>query len=625
MQVYAKDSSASAVVLSDIGSTHIDVGTKGTFQLIYERHTRIKILTKDGYEHADVSIPVYHNNGNREKVNNIKGYTYTMEKGLLTKTKLARNAIFEEEVSEYSDRIKFTMPNVKEGSVLEYSYRIVSDFLFNFQPWTFQSSIPTVWSEYRAKFIEYYEYQLLTQGYVPMMVNEKTNGVQHYTIGAGASETAGFTAYHLAAADVPAFKQEPFMTTEDDYISKVEFQLRGINFPRTPYQPVMGTWPQLDKRMLEHSQFGGLIGKSAYFKKIAETLTFGETEPMAKAQKIHAHVVNTMTWNGATELFASSSANLKKAYEAKKGNSAEINLILTLLLKEAGLRADPVLLSTRNHGRVRTQYPLVNQFNNTICAVTVGEFTLALDATDPLIPFGMLPAQCINETGRAVRKNDSYWISLTPYGRDNRRSAADWVLAEDGSLTGKLSYSSKGYSAKESRQKYFSQGKEEYLENFANEHQWTVKNAKFKNERALGKPFKESYEIEIEEGGEAFGNMIYINPLRDGRWEENPFKTLERAFPVSFACPWKTTDIVKLTLPEGYTIDEQPETMLIALPGKAGKYTYSITTMGNVVAITSTLDIKKNLFTAQDYSTLREFFAKMVAKQSEQLVLKKAN
>ena len=49
------------------------------------------------------------------------------------------------------DITKVTMPNVKVGSVIEITYKVRSDFIFNFQDWEFQSTIPTVWSEYQRK------------------------------------------------------------------------------------------------------------------------------------------------------------------------------------------------------------------------------------------------------------------------------------------------------------------------------------------------------------------------------------------------------------------------------------------------------------------------------------------
>ena len=35
-----------------------------------------------------------------------------------------------------------------------------------------------------------------------------------------------------------------------------------------------------------------------------------------------------------------------------------------------------------------------------------------LDATEPLSPFGMLPARCINDSGLIVSKEETEWIAL---------------------------------------------------------------------------------------------------------------------------------------------------------------------------------------------------------------------
>jgi hypothetical protein len=45
---------------------------------------------------------------------------------------------------------------------------------------------------------------------------------------------------------------------------------------------------------------------------------------------------------------------------------------------------------------------------------------------------------------------------------------------------------------------------------------------------------------------------------------------------------------------------------------------------GNTLQISSTLDIGKSLYTYDEYVSLKEFFAKMVSKQAEKVVLKKS-
>ena len=167
MNYSSLDSSANAVVLADFGDTRIDYVSNSGFQLVFTRHRRIKIFNSTGYDWADVMVPLYHDGGDRESISQIKGYTYNLEDGKVVKTKLKNEGKFTEEYDENHQIHKFTLPNVKEGSVIEYTYRITSDFIFNLQDWRFQSSIPTIWSEYKVEIPEYFFYKPLSQGYYP--------------------------------------------------------------------------------------------------------------------------------------------------------------------------------------------------------------------------------------------------------------------------------------------------------------------------------------------------------------------------------------------------------------------------------------------------------------------------
>ena len=134
MTIYDQDTSASAVVLGDYGKSEIIYNTtKGSFDLIFDRHRRIKILKKDGYDWAEYSVSLYRDNSAKEKITSLKGYSYNLVNGKIEKSKLGKSSIFEEKQSEHRSKKKFTMPNVKVGTVIEYSYRIISDFMFNLQ------------------------------------------------------------------------------------------------------------------------------------------------------------------------------------------------------------------------------------------------------------------------------------------------------------------------------------------------------------------------------------------------------------------------------------------------------------------------------------------------------------
>ena len=114
-----------------------------------------------------------------------------------------------------------------------------------------------------------------------------------------------------------------------------------------------------------------------------------------------------------------------------------------------------------------------------------------------------------------------------------------------------------------------------------------------------------------------------MNPFIVGQISGNPFKLETREYPVDFGAPFDEVYIIKVKLPAGYSVDEMPKPKVLLLPGNAAKYVMSSALNGDAVTVTSTLSVNKTMFTSDEYQGLREFYSQVVAKQTEQIVIKK--
>ena len=131
-KIYSVDSNANAVVIADIGSSKIEGNSKGWFSLSFKHYKRIHILNKNGYDIANVSVDLYTNGSAEEQLERLKAVTYNLENGKVVETKLDVKAnVFKDNISKNLIRKKFTFPNVKEGSIIEFEYSKTSDFLEN--------------------------------------------------------------------------------------------------------------------------------------------------------------------------------------------------------------------------------------------------------------------------------------------------------------------------------------------------------------------------------------------------------------------------------------------------------------------------------------------------------------
>ncbi len=636
MTVYSKDSSASAVVLADFGESTISYNQTNGFQLFFERIRRIKILTKDGLKWADFSIPLYHDGTEDEKVSNLKAVTYNLENGKIVESKVKGEAIIKEKYDDNLNFTKITWPNVKVGSVIEISYKVTSDFVFNFQDWEFQGEIPTVWSEYRAHVPEYYNYQKYMQGYVGLAINETGSKPQSILITSkertgGGGFSAVQTTYETdkidyiensnrwVAQNVPAFKEEPHMTSKIDFISKINFELSSTRSPNGSFKNYMGSWEDIN--ISYWKRYEPEITGNNFLKKQVEEITAGKITSEEKATAIFQFVRQNFVWDGYKRRYLSS--DLKAVFEKKKGNSADINLLLASMLEKAEVPVSPVLVSTRDHGFIRESIPVSSQFNYLICSLKIGEKTILLDATEKLLPVGMLPERCLNDRGLVVSGESPQWVNLQSQTKSRMVISADLKLTDAADLNGNLNVESTGYFSSAARKSFLAKGEAEYIKEFVGTKSWQLAKSNFENAKEIQLPFKEKHGLTISEHITTAGNTFYFSPFVIERELENPFKVEKREYPVDFGSPFDKLYMVKITVPADYLVDELPKNKILALPGNSCKYLFNATQVGNMISITSSLSFNKSVFNQEEYPALRDFYGQVVAKQAEQIVLKK--
>lgn len=640
---YEKDSSAAAVVLFDVGNARFSYNqSKGDFQVIYERHCRIKILKKSGYDNATVVVPLWHssNSSDKEDFYDLKGVTYNLENGQVIKEKLNKDAVFTDKVSENRTKKRFTFPKVKEGSIIEYSYTITSDFYYNFRDWQFQREIPTVWSEFSVNIPEYFEYRKLSQGYEPFVLNTKESGTMSITLSSsgGVSKTGTVTQgttetlnvrtdnFRWAMQHVPALKEEPFITTINDYVASLEFELSYTKFPNAPFQQYAATWQSLNQTLLKNDYFGGALSKSNFLNEVVKNITSKTHDTLTKVAMAVAFIKQNMTWDEHNTIYVTSS--LKKAFEAKKGNVADINLMLVVLLRELGFKANPVILSTRSNGRLLEDHVLLSRFNYVVAHIDLNGNDLLLDATTTECPLGILPMRCLNGEGRLINEQETRWISLAPSQGYRTTLITQLEISKEGNLKGNVNIATSGYDAIRFRQSYKELGKTKFLEDFTKKHgTWTTNNLDVENINDLDKDAQITSNVEISEACSVAGDKIYFKPIFEINEQENPFNNPNRKFPVDFGSGIERVISATYTLPEGYTVEEMPKNAKINLPDGAGTFIFLIGLSEDKkqLMLNSRLSLRKSVYYAEEYPYLSKFYDMIIAKQAEQIVLKKSN
>jgi hypothetical protein len=628
--VYSIDSSASAVVIADIGSSEIVGNSKNGVSLLYKNYRRAQILTKNGYDLANVSIPLYAEGDAEEQLENLKAITYNLENNKVVETRLdIKTSVFKDKINKNRVVKKFTFPNIREGSIIEYQFTIKSDFIRNLQPWQFQDVNPRLWSEYTVTIPEFMNYVTISQGYHPFAIKDQRERRINFTISdnrtASASDRSSFAAnvtdFHWVMKDVPALKEEGFTSTLENHVAKIEFQLASVRDPFTP-KTFMDSWSTVSRQMMEDERFGLQLGRdNGWLNDVVKDAVKTASTPSDKAKNIYTWVRDNFTCTVHAGIFMQQS--LRNVMKNRNGNVPEINLLLTAMLRKAGLQADPVMLSTRSHGYTHSVYPLMDRFNYIIARVVVEDKEYYLDATESGLGFGKLDYECYNGHARVINE-EATAIELNPESIKETASTAIFIInAENGKMIGSFQQTPGYYASLRLRKRIKESGKEQYVRSEEKSFgvDVTIRNARIDSMDKLEEPAGIYYEFDINAGQD---DILYVNPMFGEGLKENPFKSAQRFYPVEM---FYTTDQIytmQMEIPKGYELDELPRQTVVKFNDQADAvFEYRISATGNSIMLRSRIQIKRAWFDPEEYEILREFFNMIVKKHSEQIVFKK--
>lgn len=612
-KTFTKDSTANALVIYEKAKSYV---SKSDFDLRTEEKHKIKILKREGFEHATVEIHLYSNGSRVEKVEKILATTYTMVDGEVIKTKLEEDNIFTEKYDENHTLVKFTLPNVKVGSVISYSYTTISPFMMKYHGWSFQGSIPKLYSEYTPSIPGNWEYNIKLVGGQKLAINESEVEKNCLIAGNGASSHCFNARY--AMKDIPAFIEEDYMTSKSNYLIKIEYDLKTFRRFDGTLEHFTKTWKTVDKELKSHAKIGKQLNKSVDLEDFLSEDIINETDLLKKAQSIYKHVQNNYNWDEEYLIFSETS--VKDLIKNKSGNVASINILLHNLLKESGIEVKPILISTRENGFPTRVFPVIYDFNYLIVQVTINNKKLMLDATDSFSNFGEIPFRCLNQYGRLVDfKNGSDWIELKPYKPSNTYYQAELHFDDNGVLIGNIKSKRTGYHALNKRKSYFS-NKNSYLDKLENTFPYIeISDFEVTSEGATSEDYKENYNIEYN--FDEAGNNIYLNPFFVKFFSENPFKLQQRTYPIDFGYKDTYFYMFKLEIAENYKVIEMPKNLNLSLPNDAGQILFSANQLANTLNLTLKIDFKRSKYDAEYYPFLKEFMNKIVNIQNNSIIL----
>lgn len=581
LKSYPGDPSAKALVLY----CRNDVEVLQDRTIRYTSLIRIKIFDKTVSEtHSNVSDRVFYSN--RLGFFMVRGFTYNEENGQIVRTKLEDSNINRSRHTKSVDKVTFSMPNVRDGSIIEYEYSEKGALAL--PKWELQYGIPSLFSEV------YFENAFLgfrsdVGGKLPIQYEALKSKRLH----------------HWYLANAPAFIKEPLMPSEEYFKSNVQIW----TYEKDWNKEIKWMWDRF---------FNRSIFQQLYLREQAKQISDSLSDPKERLRAVYEAVRSRVEWNGESDIIAD---DFGRVLKEKKGTSGDINMLLISTAAKCGIVVNPVLVSTRDNGPPHEDIPSIVQFDYLICQAVIGRDTIYLDATRRQLPFGYLPVNCVNIRALTAAKEGPKWVTLNSPNKVKISTESNLALGDNGELSGTISFIHDGYSAISARRNFL-EDKDQYYKTMV-KSSWLVESKKYENAENLNVPFQERYEVTISDHASVAGDLIYLNPYIYALDVKNPFTSDTRNYPVEFELPFEETLLCNIVLPTGYSVEELPESKVMSIPGNGARAIFNISATATQVQVMARVQINRTFFSADEYSVLKEFYARIFAKRGEQIVLKK--
>lgn len=621
MTEYALDKEADAVVLYHKTDVSYQF-TNNDFRVIYRVNTRLKVLKPEGKRVADGQIAYLENETNRtrrEIVTGLKATAYNMEDGKLVKTKMERSMTSEERLDKNQMVLKFSVPQVKVGTVIEIEYRIDSDYYGNIRDWYAQRDIPVLYTCYELSIPEWFTFNIEETGMNHMEKKESSEPMT--LLFSGGTENILTNIKTFVGRNLPALKDDDFVWHAADYGDKVTAELAGIFIPGSVYKSYTSTWDDIDNQLLSDEDFGGRLKRNSPLKD--EIIAAGIPDISDKKERIAAVwklLKSKVRWNGDYAFWGKSASKILKE---GTGTNSDINFLLINMLQDAGIESTPVVMRTRDSGILPLSHSSLKYLNTFVVGIPMTDSGMAyLDGSAEDGYLNVLPAKLLVTRARVVQKTGAdLWVNLQANARGRETAIVQAQLSADGQLKGQKSTMLVEEAAAAKRRVWrLAKDSTELIQKMQERDGIEIQSYRLEGRHDFSPTVKE--EMTFTKQCDVAGDMIYLNPLVFIPQHESPFTTAERILPIEFPYNQSETQNVIITLPEGYVVEEAPKPIIIKFDGATARIICNVN--GNQLSVQYQMNISQTFYASTQYQDLKAFFDSVVESNKHILTIKKA-
>lgn len=601
---YAKNASEPAEVLYKSyhyyitdGDLHLDVVSRVK---IYKKDDAKKFLEEEIYTYMG-------KNNNVEKITSLKINTYNLDNGKIATTTVDKNSKYQSKENKNYSVTKFAFENVKDGSVLEYKYSVVSPFLYVIPRVMVEDIVPIRYFEYVFDAPKHFGYNINYKG----SLNPQKRDVSEKFLYGTDCRT-----YRFAYNDIAAYKDEKYVNNIDNYRTSIRAELNSTDFPLTSngaYSTGMSggfksygvSWDDIRKQLYEDENFGDELKRTNLVKEILPEDIKSIKDKKERAAAVLKFAQNKYKWDGDYTAFTDK--GIKQLIATNSGNSAEINLMLVLLMRSAGLDAEPVLLSTIGRGLLTSYSPSIAMLNYVIVLIDFDGKPVLYDATSKMTTPNLIRPAALNYYGFVMTKTDAKQINIFCPEKSVTYLTVDAKLNPDGTFVGNFSDRDTMLYAMMNSESY-NKDKDAYQkESYKERYKFPYTN--IKTGATEKGDFETSFDFDSDSFVDGIGGKLVFNPLLFLYNKSHEFdQTEERRSPIELMTGYDKIKKVTITLPDGYAFENVPKSKKFRTEDNAIQYVYKVTQEGNKLTVETTTTVEDPVYPKEYYPAFKQIF-----------------
>lgn len=572
------------------------IQTDGTIETTYI--SRMIIYDKDKADsYLSPEFSIYETDDKeREKVLNFNAVTYNLEDGKVVTNKVEKDSKFRSKEDKNYTVTKFTFPNVKNGSIVEYKYVIgaPSRFLWSIDRFMIETSLPQRYVDYFLDSPKYLGYNINYKGDVTPKVRE----MQAMNI-----YGSEYQVYRFGYENVPAYKDEMYVLNDNNHKTSIKAELNSTMI-NNDYKSYATSWEDIRKRLNDFEDFGGQIKKANLVKDLLPQDVTKIVTKLDRANAILKYVQNNYTWN--KEVNVAADKGIKNLISTKSGNSAEINMLLLMLMRSTGLDANPVVLSTIDRGELLGYVPSIAQLNYVFVALELDKTFYYYDATSKNARVYELPRRVLNKTGVLMTDSSAKVVDVFYPKKSATYLNVNAQLLPDGTFSGKFSDRDTNLYANMVNEMY-NDGKEEHVKLYKEKYKFALSDISSKL-REDG-DFETTLNFNSDSFVDAIGNKLAFNPLLFLYAKNHDFsQTDARRAPIDFFTANEKVKKVEIVLPDGYVFENVPAAKKFRTDDDSIQYSYIPTLEGNKLTLETKVTIGDYTFPKEYYPAFKQIF-----------------